>query len=87
PINLIYGGNFNIFRPRTVPYDHEQYGLEVLKQQFRYFGPEEIAIKNNAVPLDDREIFAKDKVFIGKIVKMDWRDRPTARKILANEWF
>ncbi|KAM5434422.1 hypothetical protein McanCB21832_003831 [Microsporum canis] len=38
-ICLIYGGDFNIFRPATVSHDHEEYGLEVLKQQFRYFGP------------------------------------------------
>ena len=35
----MYGGNFNLFRPKTVPYGHEEYGLEVLKRQFRYFGP------------------------------------------------
>ncbi|KAF7122884.1 hypothetical protein CNMCM5793_000994 [Aspergillus hiratsukae] len=37
-ISLIYRGGFNLFRPRTVPYDHEDYNLEVLKQQFCYFG-------------------------------------------------
>jgi hypothetical protein len=38
-ISLIYGGTFNLFRPRTVLYGHEEYGLEVLKRHFRYFGP------------------------------------------------
>jgi serine/threonine protein kinase len=38
-ISLIYGGNFNLFRPKTVPYGHEEYNLEVLKRRFRYFGP------------------------------------------------
>ncbi|RHZ55402.1 uncharacterized protein CDV56_102278 [Aspergillus thermomutatus] len=38
-ISLIYGGDFNLFDPTTVPYGHEEYSLEVLKQQFRYFGP------------------------------------------------
>jgi len=39
-IRLIDGGNFNLIRPsRTVPCGHEEYGLEALKQQFRYFGP------------------------------------------------
>lgn len=38
-ISLIYGGNFNLFRPWTVPYGHEEYGLAVLKRQFQYFGP------------------------------------------------
>ncbi|PWY89543.1 STE/STE20 protein kinase [Aspergillus sclerotioniger CBS 115572] len=38
-ISLIYRGDFNLFRPRTVPYGHEEYNLEVLKRQFSYFGP------------------------------------------------
>ncbi|OOF98383.1 hypothetical protein ASPCADRAFT_395144 [Aspergillus carbonarius ITEM 5010] len=38
-IYLIYAGYFNLFDPTTVPYDYEEYSLEDLKQQFRYFGP------------------------------------------------
>ncbi|PYI07608.1 putative serine/threonine protein kinase [Aspergillus sclerotiicarbonarius CBS 121057] len=38
-VSLIYGGDFNLFRPRTVPYGHEEYNLEVLKRQFSYLGP------------------------------------------------
>ncbi|KAI1746927.1 STE/STE20 protein kinase [Xylaria castorea] len=36
---LIYGGDFNIFRPKGVRYGDELYNLEILKSQFRYFGP------------------------------------------------
>ncbi|KAH8593074.1 kinase-like domain-containing protein, partial [Bisporella sp. PMI_857] len=36
-ISLTYGGKFNLFRPNTVPYGYEDYGLEVLKRHFRYF--------------------------------------------------
>ncbi|KAF8865644.1 serine/threonine protein kinase [Acephala macrosclerotiorum] len=109
-ISLIYGGNFNLFRPRTVPYGHEEYGLEVLKRQFRYFGPflakyEEIASpetiaailylmqeipQSQATPFHrttEREVCKEDKVFIGKIMIMDWRDRPTAKVLLEDEWF
>jgi hypothetical protein len=39
PISLIYGGDFNLFRPKKVPYGHEEYGQEALKRQFQYFGP------------------------------------------------
>jgi len=109
-ISLIYGGNFNLFRPRTVPYGHEEYGLEVLKRQFRYFGPfpakyEEIASPETTaailylmqeIPQSQttpfhrttvKEVCVKDKEFIGKIMMMDWRDRPTAKELLEDEWF
>ncbi|KAI9845813.1 MAG: hypothetical protein M1837_004493 [Sclerophora amabilis] len=109
-ISLIYGGNFNLFRPRTVPYGHEEYGLEVLKRQFRYFGPfpakyEEIASPETVTAVlylmdeipqsqttpfhrtTEREVCKKDKEFIGKIMMMDWRDRPTAKDLLKDEWF
>jgi hypothetical protein len=109
-ISLIYGGNFNLFRPRTVPYGHEEYNLEVLKQQFRYFGPfppkyEEIASPETVTAIlylmheipqsqttpfqrtTEREVCQKDKAFIGKIMMMDWRDSPTAKDLLEDEWF
>ncbi|KAL1882427.1 hypothetical protein Plec18167_002843 [Paecilomyces lecythidis] len=109
-ISLIYGGNFNLFRPKTVPYGHEEYGLEVLKQQFRYFGPfpvkyEEICSpetltailylmreipKSKTTPFrntTEREVSKEDKEFIGRIMMMDWRDRPLARELLEDEWF
>lgn len=35
----------------------------------------------------EKEVCQKDKVFIGKIMKMDWRDRPTAKELLEDEWF
>ncbi|XMA12056.1 hypothetical protein WAI453_004847 [Rhynchosporium graminicola] len=109
-ISLIYGGNFNLFRPRTVSVDHEEYGLEVLKQQFRYFGPfpakyEEIASPQTIAAIlylmeeipqskttpfhrtTAKEVCTEDKEFIGKIMMLDWRDRPTAAELLKDEWF
>ncbi|KAL3711217.1 hypothetical protein TMatcc_005015 [Talaromyces marneffei ATCC 18224] len=109
-ISLIYGGDFNLFRPRTVPYGHEEYNLEVLKQQFRYFGPfpakyEEIAgpetvtailylmheiPQSQTTPFSrttEREVSLNDKEFISKIMKLDWRDRPTAQELLDDRWF
>ncbi|OXV07872.1 hypothetical protein Egran_04364 [Elaphomyces granulatus] len=109
-ISLIYGGNFNLFRPRTVPYGHEEYELEVLKRQFQYFGPfpgkyQEVVSQEtvttilhlmqeipaaNTTPFSrttEREVRKRDKEFIGKIMMMDWRDRPTAEELLADEWF
>ncbi|KAK2765666.1 hypothetical protein FQN54_008522 [Arachnomyces sp. PD_36] len=109
-ITLIYGGDFNLFDPTTVPYGHEEYNLEVLKQQFRYFGPwpgkyEEIASpetvraiqyimqeipKSDTTPfrmITQKEVCRKDNEFIQKIMMMDWRDRPTARELLVDDWF
>lgn len=109
-ISLIYGGNFNLFRPRTVPYGHEEYGLEVLKRQFKYFGPFEpnyreiasdqtimailylmdVIPQSETTPFSrtaEREVCKKDKEFILKIMKMDWRDRPTTKELLEDEWF
>ncbi|KAH8702926.1 kinase-like domain-containing protein [Phaeosphaeriaceae sp. PMI808] len=108
-INLTYGGDFNLFRPRTVPYGHEEYGLEALKRQFQYFGSspakyEEIASpetmqailylmqeipKSKTTPFyttTKNEICKKDKEFIGKIMVLDWRDRPTAKELLKDDW-
>lgn len=91
-------------------YDHEEYSLEVLKQQFRYFGPwpgkyDEIASpetvhaimwimqeipKSETTPfsmISEKEVTKKDKEFILQIMKMDWRDRPSARELLEHEWF
>lgn len=35
----------------------------------------------------EKEVCKKDKEFIGKIMMMDWRDRPTAQELLEDEWF
>lgn len=35
----------------------------------------------------EREVSKEDKEFILKIMKMDWRDRPTAKELLQDEWF
>jgi hypothetical protein len=35
----------------------------------------------------ETEVCKKDKVFIGKIMKLDWRDRPSAKELLQDEWF
>lgn len=34
----------------------------------------------------EREVVKWDKDFIGKIMKLDWRDRPTANESLEDEW-
>jgi hypothetical protein len=33
-----------------------------------------------------REVQKKDRTFICKMMKLDWRDRPTVAELLADEW-
>lgn len=35
----------------------------------------------------EHEVGKDDREFIGKIMKLDWRDRPTAKELLADEWW
>lgn len=37
--------------------------------------------------LSEREICIVDKAFVLKIMKLDPRDRPTAKELLQDEWF
>ncbi|KAH3905790.1 hypothetical protein HBH56_213640 [Parastagonospora nodorum] len=108
-ISLIYGGDFNLFRPK-LDRDHEEYLAEVMMQQFRYFGPFPAKIADiasektvqsilwlmQAIPQEkltsfsrttEREVCKRDKDFIGRIMMLDWRDRPTAKELLEDEWW
>ncbi|KAJ8105173.1 hypothetical protein ONZ43_g7529 [Nemania bipapillata] len=109
-ISLLYGGDFNIFRPKTVRYGDETYNLEVVKSQFRYFGPfppkiteifnaetltsivrlMELIPPETMTPfrfITEREVAKEDREFVLRIMHMDWRDRPTAKELLQDEWF
>ena len=35
----------------------------------------------------DKQLTKEDKIFILKIMRLDPRDRPTARQLLDDEWF
>lgn len=35
----------------------------------------------------EQEVGKEDKEFILKIMQMDWRDQPTAKELLRDEWF
>jgi hypothetical protein len=108
-ISLIYGGDFNLFRP-DVDRDHEEYVVRVVMEQFRYFGPFPAKISDIASPehiqsilwlmqeiphekltpfswTTEKEVSRGDKDFIGKIMMLDWRDRPTAKELLEDEWW
>ncbi|KAH7391169.1 STE/STE20 protein kinase [Phaeosphaeria sp. MPI-PUGE-AT-0046c] len=109
-INLIYGGHFNLFHPKDLKRDDENYVLEVIKAQFRFFGPfspkiTEIADVDTAqvfiylmkqIPsekltpfsrITKSEVSHRDNIFTSKMMKFDWRDRPTAKELLDDEWW
>jgi hypothetical protein len=35
----------------------------------------------------ESEVCQRDKEFLCRIMKMDWRDRPTAGQLLGDSWF
>jgi hypothetical protein len=35
----------------------------------------------------EKEVCQRDKEFLGRIMKLDWRDRPTASQLLKDPWF
>lgn len=35
----------------------------------------------------EREVSRRDNIFISKMMKLDWRDRPTAKELLEDEWW
>ncbi|KAE9972306.1 hypothetical protein EG328_005085 [Venturia inaequalis] len=114
-ITLIYGAGFDIFTPREVRFGDEAYEINILMQQFKYFGPfrpkfaelfegggaeEELTaviqyVFDN-VPVSERrpfsqvracEVSREDREFVCKIMKLDPRDRPTAKELLQDKWF
>jgi len=108
-ISLIYGGDFNLFRPK-MKRDDEEYSLGVLMRQYSYFAPFSPTIADIATPesgptmlwltqeippekwtpfawTTEREVVKRDKEFIGRFMKLDWRDRPTANEILEDKWW
>jgi len=111
-IALIYGGNFHILAPPGISFGHEDYELNILMQQYKFFGPfpskyQELIQGNtnidliiqylvNNVPqskmmpfsqVSEREVLREDKEFICRIMKMDPRERPTAKELLQDSWF
>ncbi|KAI0413181.1 STE/STE20 protein kinase [Xylaria grammica] len=60
-ISLLYGGDFNILCPKNVRYGDETYNLEIVKSQFRFFGP---------FPAKAREIF-NDETLMSIVYTME----------------
>ncbi|KAF1912983.1 putative serine/threonine protein kinase [Ampelomyces quisqualis] len=109
-ISLIYGGDFNLFQPKGLTRDDEEYVGGIVEEQFKYFGPfpakiaeiadletvQGILLIMQSIPKEkttpfkwttEREVSKQDNVFISKIMKLDWRDRPTATELLDDEWW
>ncbi|KAL1595289.1 hypothetical protein SLS60_009979 [Paraconiothyrium brasiliense] len=37
--------------------------------------------------ITESEVNRRDNIFISKIMKLDWRDRPAAQELLEDEWW
>lgn len=67
--------------------DHDEYLLGVLSEQFCYFALSSAKSEEIIVFSDHKQEVCKgDREFIGRIMKLDRRDRPTATELLADEW-
>ncbi|KAI2485743.1 Serine/threonine protein kinase [Pyrenophora tritici-repentis] len=109
-VSLIYGEHFNLFQPKGLKRDDEEYVLGVVEEQFKYFGPFRAKIAEIADPetvqsimlimpnipkekttpfsrTTESEVNQRDNIFISKIMKLDWRDCPTAKELLEDEWW
>ncbi|MCJ1258387.1 hypothetical protein MMC24_006220 [Lignoscripta atroalba] len=110
-ICLIWGNNWHIFKPTDIPFESDEFPLQVLFKQVSIFGPvplsygeiaddERLGILSAVINLvnehnlqkpfylsADKELSEEDKIFICKIMKLDPRDRPTAKELLQDEWF
>ncbi|PYH38976.1 kinase-like protein [Aspergillus neoniger CBS 115656] len=96
-INLIWGFNFHIFEP-DVPEGDELYDVKilVLHHQFAIRRHKKVLCIMSVIPpeklkpfrlLHEREICDADKAFVLRIMKLDPRNRPTAKDLLQDEWF
>ncbi|RAL13842.1 kinase-like protein [Aspergillus homomorphus CBS 101889] len=89
---------FHIFKP-DVSVEHDEYNPRIQMKHHRCFGPfpesyEEIAdpqrLAGTLRPFRQttaREICREDREFVLKVMRLDPRDRPSARELLADGWF
>lgn len=94
-----------------VPFESDEYPMQVLIKQISIFGPvplsygeiaddERLGILTAVINLinehnlqrpfhlsADKELLEEDRTFICKIMKLDPRDRPTAKELLQHKWF
>ncbi|KAL9636052.1 MAG: hypothetical protein Q9164_003076 [Protoblastenia rupestris] len=97
------GNKWHIFKPNDVPFESDEYPLQVLIEQVSIFRPvpmnyggiadiERLGLLTTVMILinehilrkpfhlsTDKELSVEDKTFIGKIMKLDPRDRPAVR--------
>ena len=79
-MSLIWGKNWHIFKPTQISADDEENPIHVLIQQARYFGPFPLSYED----FIDAE---QNRILICKIMKLDPRDRSTAKQLLQDGGF
>ncbi|KAH9223391.1 kinase-like domain-containing protein [Leptodontidium sp. 2 PMI_412] len=96
-IALIYGGDLHVLRPpKGITVDHEDYDFHImlLQDNENNIMMADWLVVN--VPSErwslfsrvcEAELPSRDRDFICRIMKMDPRDRPTAKGLLKDPWF
>ena len=59
--------------------------LEILTKTIDFINDN--ILKKPFYPSVDKELSKEDRTFIRKIMRLDPRDRPTAKELLQDEWF
>ncbi|KAL9023335.1 MAG: hypothetical protein Q9196_007265 [Gyalolechia fulgens] len=84
---LVFIKQASIFGPIPLSYREiaDDARLEILTQTIHYIN--ENKLKKPFHLSADKELSKEDRTFICKIMKLDPRDRPTAKELLQDEWF
>lgn len=43
--------------------------------------------KTSFIQVTEKEVTKRDNIFISKMMKLDWRDPPTAKELLEDDWW
>jgi hypothetical protein len=85
---MILKEQFKFFGPMTVNFlklvDGDKDVQDAIRMLHHVVPPEQRGLFRT---ISKKEICAEDKVFLSKIMKYDWRDRPSAKQLLEDEWF
>ncbi|EUC31986.1 hypothetical protein COCCADRAFT_38009 [Bipolaris zeicola 26-R-13] len=94
-ISPIYGGRLNLFRPKGMKQDNEEYSSKIAEiahieaaLSILYL-VQTIAQKKKTsfIQVTEKEVTKRDNIFISKMMKLDWRDPPTAKELLEDDWW
>lgn len=84
---LVFVKQMSIFGPVPLSFQDiaDEERLDVLTKTIQYI--HENNLKKPLYLSADKELSNEDKIFICKIMKLDPRERPTAKQLLQDDWF